>query len=513
MKVMLNNTNTSNIRIAKNTVMLYIRMLVMMVVTLITSRIYLRTLGETDFGIQNIVSGIVLAFTFISSTMQIATQRFLNYEMGKGDEKSVSKIFNVSLLLYLIISLGIIVLSETIGLWFLNNKMNIPSDRMVAANWVYQFAIASFVFQMLRIPYNATIIAYEQMNFYAYFSIFEAILKLGAAFLVIYIPFDKLILVSLFTMIVYLAITICYMIYCNLHYTITKIKLYWDTKTIKKLSSFSGWSLYGSACIMGSNQGVDIVINLFWGVTVNAALGIASQLSHAINQLVSNFQVAYNPQLVKLYSQERFHEFFLLIQRSSKFSFFLLLYAFIPLFFCSDYILELWLGKYPAYTLEFVRLMLIYVLIDSLQAPLWLSVIATGKIKQYHLITGTILLLNIPIIYLLMSLGLSPLYAWGCRIFISVILFIIRLLYLHKIVGFVIFDYLKTTILPAILVLSISILFPIYISNAFFGLKNLIIVFFSTLIIVSLLIFSIGMKKNEKASAIRIIKNTLKHEN
>lgn len=506
----LNTNTTSNKRIAKNTLMLYIRMLVMMIVSLITSRVYLQALGETDFGIFNIVGGLVLSFSFISSTMQVATQRFLNYEMGKGDEESVRNVFNVSMIIYIGISIIVITLAETVGIWFLNTKMNIPEDRMIIANWVFQLSIIGFVFQMLRIPYNASIIAYENMNFYAYFSICEAILKLGAAMAVLYVGVDKLLAVSFFTTIVYFTITAGYKIYCNRKYSITKFRFKWDKQTAIQISSFSGWSLYGSGCIMGANQGVDLVLNFFWGVTVNAALGIASQLSHAINQLVSNFQVAYNPQLVKLYAQNKTSELFSLIRKSSKFSFFLLLYAFVPIFFCSDYILHLWLGRVPEYTEIFVRLMLIYVLIDSLQAPLWLSVLATGDIKKYHLITGTMMLVNIPLVFVLMKLGLSPLYAWLSRIVINCLIFVERLVYLKFKMGFPIGSYIKTTIIPCTTVLLLIIPSSIITSGLFDDTLRLVILLASNTIIVSVLILLLGLDKEERKSVLGYIKKIRK---
>lgn len=490
---------SNNRRIAKNTIMLYVRMLVMMLVSLVTSRVYLKTLGETDFGIFNIVGGLVLSFAFISSTMQIATQRFLNYVMAKEDEYSVKKVFNVSLLIYFLISAIILVIAETIGLWFLNSKMNIPPERLIAANWVYQFSVLGFVFQMIRIPYNATIIAYEEMSFYAYFSIFEAILKLGTAFFVVFFGFDKLVVISSLTAIVYLVVFIGYKVYCNKKYDITHFKWIWDKKIIVEMSKYSGWSLYGAGCIMSSNQGVDLVVNYFWGVTVNAALGIASQLSHAINMLVSNFQIAYNPQLVKLYAQDKFSEFNLLIRRAAKFSFFLLLYAFIPFFLCSSDILHLWLGVYPSYTNDFVRLMLIYVLLDSLQAPLWLSALASGKIKKYQIVTGTIILMNIPIVFLLMKFGLPPQFAWGCRILISVILFIARVWYLKSHMGFQFRLFLQNTVFRCFFVLAVSLILPYmvyYYTND--GIVQILFVLLVNLFSVTISVFFFGLTSAER---------------
>lgn len=482
-------------------------MLVMMMVSLITSRVYLNTLGETDFGIFNIVGGLVLSFSFISNTLQVATQRYLNFEMGKNNLSAVHNVFNVSFIIYWGISLVVISLGETVGLWFLNNRMNIPDERMFAANVVFQLSLLGFVCQMLRIPYNATIIAYEEMSFYAYFSIIEAALKLFAILTVIFLGFDKLILVSLLTAFVYLFITLGYKFYCNKRYQITKFEFNWNKHTASEIAKYSGWSVYGSGAIMCSNQGVDVIINLFWGVTVNAATGIASQMSHAINQLVSNFQVAYNPQLVKLYAQDRIEEYCLLIRRASKGSFCLLLYLFTPFYICSSYILEVWLGFYPAFTEGFVRLMLIYVLLDSLQAPLWLSVLASGEIKQYQLITGSVILLNLPFIYILMYSGFSPLYAWICRIIISLILFVIRLLYLRHKIGFSINKFVNHTLFRSLIVFCLSVIIPYFISVYSIGFHQFLFVFTTNFLAVSICILLVGLTQNERKFVIGIFKS------
>lgn len=502
----VNSSQTSNKRIAKNTIMLYIRMIVMMVVSLITSRVYLSSLGETDFGIFNVVGGLVISFAFISNTLQLATQRFLNYEMGRGDDVKVQKIFSICVILYLIVSIVFLLIAETMGLWFLNQVMNIPNNRIVVANWVYQFAVIGFVFQMIRIPYNATIIAYEEMNFYAYFSIFEAVIKLVAAYVVYWVAIDKLFVVSSLTMLVYLLITFGYFWYCNRKYPITHFRWSWNKEKVKELASYSGWNMYGSGCIMVQNQGVDLIVNYFFGVAVNAALGIVGQLSNAINQLASNFQVAYNPQLVKLYAQGRKDSMNQLICQASKLSFFLLLYAVIPFFFCSDYLLYLWLGEYPNYTDGFVKIMLVYVLFDSMQAPLWLTVLATANIKKYQIITGSILLVTLPLVYFSMYLGGSPLFAWGIRVAIMFVLFVVRLLYLKKYLQFEISIFLTHSVFKCIVVLLFSIIPPLLISSLICGFVQLISVSLIGVFSISISIYMFGITKEEKKNVLNVIK-------
>lgn len=497
----------NNKRIAKNSLMLYIRMVLLMAVSLFTSRVYLQTLGETDFGIFNIVGGVVILFSFVGNTMQLATQRYLNYALGKEDEHGARKIFNISLLLYGAVSLVIIFFAETIGLWFLNTKMNIPQERMTAANWVYQFALAGFVFQMLRTPYNAVIIAYENMSVYAYFSIIEAILKLGAAISLLLIGYDKLLVLSGITMLVYLAVTVIYNIYCNRKYPISHFQFVWDSEIVKGLYSFSGWSMFGALANLGGSQGVNIILNVFWGVVVNAALGIANQLAAAVNQLVSNFQVAYNPQLVKLYASGDMNAFYKMIFRSSKYSFFLFLYAFIPVCFCAEFILKTWLGSVPAYTVEFSRLIMAFYLVDAISAPLWLSVQAVGKIRNYQLLMSILIFSNLPIIYLLMYFGFSPLYAWVVRLMINILTYMVRVFYLKKLFAFPSWAYIRTILLRICLVLSASVIAPCLLYGVWGeGWINLIVITIGSLLSTTLVIILLGLEKPEKVMLLNFVK-------
>lgn len=490
--------NTDNKRIAKNSMMLYIRMLVIMVVSLFTSRVYLKTLGETDFGIFNIVGGLVVLFSFISNTMQLATQRYLNYSMGKNDVQAICDIFNISMLLYGCISLIVLVLAETIGLWFLNTQMNVPVDRVVVANWVYQFALIGFIFQMLRIPYNAAIISKEKMSVYAYFSIIEAILKLGAAIIVVYVGIDKLLLVSFLTTVTYIVMTITYKIYCNVQYEFTKLRFTWKKNMAKDLAGFSGWSLFGSIANLGGNHGVNLILNIFWGVTVNAALGIATQLTAAVNQLVSNFQTAYNPQLVKLYAAGDVDAFNKLIFNSSKLSFFLMLYAFIPVYLCADFILKLWLGNVPEYTVEFTRLILCFSLIDAISAPLWLSVQAVGKIRNYQILMSVLIIANLPVTYVLMKMGYSPLYAWDVRVGVNIITYLVRIFYLKRLFMFPSFDYIKKVVFPSFVILILAFILPSMLNGIYQGFLNLVLVTIISIISSTILIGIIGLGKREK---------------
>ena len=316
--------DANNKRIAKNTFILYIRMFVMMAVSLYTSRVVLEVLGETDYGIYNIIGGVVVLFSFFNGALLQATQRFLNFELGKKNIEGLERIFCMSMNAYLILSFIFLILAETIGLWFVNTQLNIPADRMTAANWVYQFSIATFIIRLIRVPYNATIIAYERMSFFAYMSLFEVILKLLMVYLLYAIKWDKLSFFAFFYTLLPILIYFIYKLYCNKHFYITWYKRIWDGQIFRQLFSFSGWSLFGSVANLLANQGLNILVNIFHGVSVNAALGIANQISAKVTQFLTNFQMAFNPQIVKKYAAGEMNSLYKLIYSASKISYFII---------------------------------------------------------------------------------------------------------------------------------------------------------------------------------------------
>ena len=382
----MSSTSENSKRIAKNTAMLYIRMLLIMAVTLYTSRVVLEVLGVEDFGIYNIVGGVVVLFSFINNAMATATQRFLNFELGRNDIKEVGRVFSMSMTAHISIALLVLLLAETIGLWFLLTQMNIPDGRMNAAVWCYQFSILTTCIQIIRVPYNACIIAYERMSFYAYISILEVILKLLIVFLLSIGGFDKLIFYSILMFLVTVAVCYAYKIVCNRNFNISRYSFFWDKILYKKLMSFSGWSLFGSAANVGAQQGSNILLNIFYGVALNTASGISNQVTHALYSFVSNFQMAFNPSLVKNYATQDYSILEKMILASSKFSFFLFFIVSIPLFLYTDFFLSIWLRDVPAYASEFTRLMILFLALDTLAAPFWITVQASGSIKKYQIV-------------------------------------------------------------------------------------------------------------------------------
>lgn len=428
-------------RIAKNTAMLYVRMLLTMGVTLYTSRVVLNVLGVEDYGIYNVVGGIVVMFSFLNNVMILSVQRFFSYEIGRGNDLKVAQIYRTSLVVHAYVCIAFFVLAETLGLWFLNSCLNIPGDRMVAANWVYQFSVLGGIINILRIPYNALIISYEKMSFYAYVSIVEVILKLGIVYFLLVITSDRLIVYACLVFVVLLIITFIYRRYCIHFFRITQIKSSFNRSVFKELISFSGWSLLLGVSNLGASQGINMIFNVFHGVVINAALGIANQVGGAVNQFVGNFQTALNPQLIKSYATGEREHLHKLIYEGSKLSFFLMLFVSWPIILNAEYVLALWLKIVPEYSVAFVQWILIYCLVDTLINPLAVVVQATGKIREYQIVCSVYVLLNIPLAFVLIYFSLNPVYVFVGRVIINIASLLWRLYYVKARIGIVLGAY------------------------------------------------------------------------
>lgn len=488
----------NNKRIAKNTMFLYLRMFLIMGVTLYTSRVVLQVLGVEDFGIYNVVGGIVVLFTFVNNAMVTSTQRFLNYELGKGDIEATKQVFSASVTIHWGIAILTFIFAETIGLWFLYNYIHYPEEREIAVDFTYQFTILSTCMSIIRTPYNAAIIAHERMSFYAYISIFEVILRLLIVFLLPLVDFDRLIFYSILMFIVILVVTIGYYVYCRVSFKVCRYKILLKGDIYKNLMSFSGWSLLGGIANMGASQGLNILLNLFYGVTINAAMGIANQVQSAVYSFVSNFQIAFNPQIVKSYAAGKRDYFIDLIIRSSKFSYFLLYIISLPVFLFCEEILELWLGEVPPYTVSFCRLMIIFSLLDAIQGPLWTSVQATGRIRNYQILMSVLILLNFPISYLFLKLGYVPNVVLIIRCLLNIIILIVRLFYLKNLYDFPISEYVKNVLLRVIYVTlptALIIYTPINFETTFF---NIFLASLLVLSFVSFVVYLIGLNMLER---------------
>lgn len=458
---MVNEAENSK-RIARNTFLLYVRMFFMMGISLYTSRVVLAALGESDFGIYNVVGGFVLMFSFISGAMATATQRFLSFEIGKDEEGNVRSLFSAAVIIHVILSIIILILAETVGLWFLNNQMNFPSDRYNAANWVFQFSVITFMVNVISVPYNAAIIAYEKMAAFAYVSIVEAILKLLVVYLLVISSFDSLILYAVLLAFIAIMVRVIYGVYCSKIFTECRCDWKWNKEYGGKMMAFVSWNLIGSTAEIAKEQGVNVVLNIFFGATVNAARGVAYQVLIAIRRFVDNFQMAMKPQIVKLYASDEKSEMFRLVFNGSKLSFLMLLTLSLPVMIEAPFILNLWLKNVPDYTVIFLRLILISVLIDSLSGTLIASMHASGKVRDFQIIVGGISLLTLPLVYIFFKLGYPPYTAMYIGIVISVCCHFARLILLNKSIGFPVGQFLREVTFKVLLVSLLSIILPLF---------------------------------------------------
>jgi len=386
--------------------MLYFRMLLTMGVAVYTSRVVLDALGVKDYGLYNVVGGVVAMFSVINGAMSAGTSRFLTFELGKRNYAKLKKTFSAALTIHLAAAGLILILAETIGLWFVTTKLVIPPDRMYATIWVYQMSVLSCMVQITQVPYNATIIAHERMNVYAWVSIIDALLKLLIVFVLVWTQnFDKLIFYSVLILCVTVVTAMIYRIYCVRKYDECAYHFLWDSKLYKQLISYSGWDLFGSACVLSQGEGVNILLNLFFGTVVNAARGITFQVQTALNSFTSNFMTAVQPQIVKSYAENDVPNMLKLVFSSSKYSFYLLWLLSLPVLLESNYILHLWLKAVPDHTLVFLQIVLISNLVRSFARPVVIAVHATGEIKNLNLFAGSLGLLALPVAYLLLKLG------------------------------------------------------------------------------------------------------------
>lgn len=498
-------------KIAKNTLMLYFRMLLSMVVTLYTSRIVLNTLGIVDFGVYNIVAGVIVMFGFLNNAMTASTQRFLTYEKAKDNLAGLKKIFNISITIHLIIAVVILLLAESIGLWFLNTQLNIPNDRMIASNWVYQFSVISFVVSVYFVPYNAVIIANEKMNAFALLGIAEVALKLVVVFMLLLIDYDKLIVYSGLLLIVSVLIKISEKIYCSLSFDESKKNRFeWDSNLMKEMGDFAGWNLFGVVAGVGYSQGVNIFLNIFFGTVVNASRGIAFQIQGAVSSLITNFQIVLAPVITKNYARNEFKQAFDLVFSSSKLSIYLLLIFSVPLIIETESILMWWLKVVPPYSVIFTQLIIVDLLISSLSGPLHILVQATGNIKRYQILVSGLLLLNVPFSYLFLKLGYSPEITISISIFFSALTLFARLFILHLNMKFPVTEYLKKVVFRILVVTIISWIIPYYVS--FYlqnGVLNFLIIGVISLISILMSVLAFGLDSIEKKFVFSKIRNLL----
>lgn len=455
-------TSTSdNKRVAKNTLVLYFRMLFMMLIGLYTSRINLQSLGVEDFGIYNVVGGIVVMFSIINGSITASISRFLTFEIGTGNMEKLKKVFSTSVTIQIGISLIILLLAETIGLWFLNHKMVIPESRMYAANWVYQFSIFTFILNLISMPYNACIVAHEKMSAFAWITIYDAITKLLVAWLTFIAPIDKLIFFSGFIVIIAFTQRMIYTSYCVRHFEECHYRFSIDKDLLKSMSGFAGWNFIGASSAILRDTGGNIVINLFCGPTVNAARAIANRINSAVLGFAGSFMTAINPQITKSYASGEHEKMIGIIYKGAKFSFFLMLLLGLPVMMESEYIIHLWLGQVPEHTVLFVQLTILYAMSESISNPLITAMLATGKIKNYQIVVGGLQMLNLPISYICLRFGCLPESVVIVAIILSQCCFAARIYMLRPMIHLNAIDYLKKVYLKIVSTLIIAFILPI----------------------------------------------------
>jgi O-antigen/teichoic acid export membrane protein len=490
-------------RIAKNTALLYFRMLLMMLITLYTTRVVLNVLGVVDYGINDVIAGIVALFAFLNSTMATASQRFFALELGVENHTKLKQVFSINVLIFIGLALTIFILAETIGLWYFNNKMNIPIERMNAAAYVYQFAILTFMVSIITTPFLAIITAREKMQVYAYLSILEVVFKLAIVFVLIYFPIDKLKLYAVLLFIVQVLISATYITYSAIKFPECKVRYYWNKTMFSEVFSFVGWSVYGAMAITVRAQGIKLLLNYFFGVLVNSAQGIAYTVYNALIRFTDSFFTAVRPQIIKSYSadhEDKSGEMMKLVFQSSKFCFYLILILSIPILIETRYILEIWLNRIaPDFTIIFTRLMIINAIIESLAYPLITSIQATGKIKKYQMITGTIILLIVPVSYLFFKLGFPPQATMYVMISITILAHISRVYFMRSMLKMNILHYFKQVLLPISAVTLLAFVLPMLFYYSFSpSFLRIVGVCAITLIFSAFIIFYVGLTKSER---------------
>ncbi len=501
-------------RIAKNTGMLYIRMLLIMGVTLYTSRVVLEMLGVEDYGIYNVVGGIVVMFSFLNGAMSQSTQRFLAYEIGKNDFQQLRKVFSLSLMIHAGIALLVLMIAETVGLWFLNTQMTIPEGRMEAARWVYQFSIFSFMVSVLQVPYNAAIIARERMHVYAYVSIAEVVLKLAVVLVLQWVAFDKLKLYGGLVFVVTVAVALFYRLYCKRSFQECRFCFVWDRRLYRTLTGFAGWSMFGTVAWMCKSQGLNMILNVFWGPLLNAAYGIGNQVNTAINSFVQNFTTALNPQIVKSYAIGEMHYMEELIFRGAKFSYCLLLVFALPLLMETEFVLSVWLKNVPEYAIIFTRLMIVNSLLESFTYVMGTSIQATGKIRWYQIIVGCTILLNLPFAWLLLKWGFEPFVILFVNVGISSVSLLERLGIMRYLLGIPLWRFIRQVFGKAVEVTLLASVVPIVLKmclpDSWIKFPGVI---FCCVVSVLVSVWGIGLTSGERDYCRQLVRNYSKRGN
>jgi O-antigen/teichoic acid export membrane protein len=458
----------------------------------------LKTLGVVDYGIYNVVGGVVTMFSFLSGAMASASQRFFSFELGRKDYTRLKQTFSLTFTIYIGIAVLILLLAESVGLWFLNTQMTIPSNRMDAANWVYQFSVLSFMMTVLTIPYNAAIIAREKMKVYAYVSIVDAVLKLLIVYLLVLFAFDKLKLYAVLTFIVTTIITFIYRTYCKRKFEECAYSFYWDKKMMSALFSYSGWNMIGASANIFRKQGINILLNVFYGPVINVACAVSFQIYAALTQFTTNLYSSTRPQITKYYAQNETESMWRLVFDSTKISYYLFMILSIPFFLEVEYIFTLWLGNVPEYATLITRLVLAEFMLEAMSNMLVVALQAANKIKKLQIISVPILFLNLPVSFILLRLGGSPYIPFIVSIIITILYIISQMLIVKKDMGLHVRPYLKKNT-KLVLVTFLSVIFPYFLHTIInFGVIRFVTILITSLLSSGIFIWFIDIDRSEK---------------
>lgn len=503
--------SSNNKRIARNTLLLYFRMIIVLFVSLYTSRIILKALGVEDFGIYNAVGGMVAMLSMLTGSLSVATSRFITYELGNKNSKRRRDVFSMSINLMIIVSIVIVVFGETLGLWFLNNKMTIPETRCNAANIVYQLSLLTFVFNILSVPYNASIIAHEKMKIFAYVGVVEVVCKLAIALYLIDAFLDKLIVYSLLLLLLAILIRLFYASYCKKKLKECTYHFTWNLNLCKEMFTFAGWNFLGASTSILRDHGTNVMMNVFFGPAINASRGLSMQVNSAINSFVQNFIMAINPQITKSYAEDNIERTVFLALKGMKLSFLFLIIITFPVFFLTPFLLKLWIDVVPDHSVSFIRLILCFTLIESLSNPYITVIFAIGKLKKNQIIIGTLQVLSFFLTYLSYKLASVPEMAYFFAIITSAICFMVRLKILKELIDFPIMKaitILSKNIAPVTIIVAVSLFVAhVYNLDIIFSFRDFVFKLILSLLFIVIVVSFIGLSREESVYIWRLLKN------
>ena len=475
-------------------------MVVLVLISLYTSRLVLQALGVEDFGVYNAVGGFVSMFSLLSTALNNAISRYITFELGKGDSEKLRTVFSSAVSVQMLMAVVVVVVSEAIGVWFLNARMNIPSDRLYAANWVFQCSLFTFAVSLINVPYNACIIAHERMTVFAYIGVVEALMRLGAVALLFVIGYDSLIAYSILIMLVSIVARIIYGMYCSRNFEEARYSFIMDKGLVKEMASFASWNMLGSSSTILNSYGVNLLMNLFFGVSANAARGVATQVYNAVTNFVHNFTTAVNPQITKSYASGDLKYSISLAMMSSRYSFYLMLFVVAPLCLETPKILDIWLVEVPGYAVTFVRLTLLMSIISTLSVSLFTLSMATGDIKRYQIVIGSLSLSSFFWVYVAYKLGMPVETSYYINIMINILILFARIKILSDQVGLSKLEYVKKVVLRALAVGAV-VAAALYCFKAFFSIEGIVGFIVSLLVsevVTVLTVYFLGLSAGER---------------